>query len=246
MTASPVLVLHIASGTLGVLAGFIAVFLRKGSRRHGRAGSLFVLAMMSLGLSGIYLALRKSQITNVLGGSLAFYLVGTAWLTVRRKIWKSGFLDWAGLLLILAVGTTEVTFGLQALLSPTGLKYDYPPAPYFIFGAVALLAAAGDLRLLIRGAISASPRLARHLWRMCFALFIASASIFLARPQLFPAFLRKTGILALLSFLPLILLIFWMLRVRFARAYSSTRQHDGKPNGKVMNTQEGHEFLLVP
>jgi hypothetical protein len=35
MLHSPVLFLHIVAGTLGMLSGFVAVFLRKGSRRHG-------------------------------------------------------------------------------------------------------------------------------------------------------------------------------------------------------------------
>jgi hypothetical protein len=86
---------------------------------------------------------------------------------------------------------------------------------------VALIAVIGDVRMLLRHGISGTQRLARHLWRMCFALFIASASIFLARPQLFPAFFRKTGILALLSFLPLLLLVFWLLRLRFASKYKN-------------------------
>ena len=73
--------------------------------------------------------------------------------------------------------------------------------------------------MLLRGSISATQRLARHLWRMCFALFVAAASIFLARQQVFPALFRKTGVLFFLSFLPLILLIFWLIRVRFANTY---------------------------
>jgi hypothetical protein len=101
------------------------------------------------------------------------------------------------------------------------MKYDYPPWSYFIFGSVAALAFAGDVRMLVRGGVAGTKRLARHLWRMCFALFIAAASIFLARQQLFPALLQKTGALVFLSFLPLILLVFWMLRVRFAKAYKT-------------------------
>jgi hypothetical protein len=50
---------------------------------------------------------------------------------------------------------------------------------------------------------------------MCFAWFIASASIFLARPHLFPMMLRKTGALYVLSLLPLILMIFWLICVLF-------------------------------
>jgi hypothetical protein len=53
---------------------------------------------------------------------------------------------------------------------------------------------------------------------MCFTLFIASASIFLARQHLFPAILRKTGVLMLLSLAPLLLMIFWLIRVRFTNA----------------------------
>lgn len=54
---------------------------------------------------------------------------------------------------------------------------------------------------------------------MCFALFIASASVFLARQHLFPAVLRKTGTLFLLSVLPLLAMIFWLVRVLFTKAY---------------------------
>jgi hypothetical protein len=56
---------------------------------------------------------------------------------------------------------------------------------------------------------------------MCFGLFIASLSIFLARPHLFPVLLNKTYVIPFLGFLPLILMIFWLLRVRFANAYKS-------------------------
>jgi hypothetical protein len=184
-------------------------------------GKVFVFSMMSLGASGAFLAVMKSQVTNVLAGVLTFYLVATAWQTVRRKAGVVGIFDWVGLMAAAAVGATQMTLGVEALLSPTGMKYDYPPAPYFIFGLVALLAAAGDIRMLVRAGVSGTARLARHLWRMCFALFIASASIFLARPQLFPAILKKTGVLFVLTVLPLVLMIFWLVRVRFAKVYRS-------------------------
>ena len=54
--------------------------------------------------------------------------------------------------------------------------------------------------------------------RFPFALFIAAASIFLARQQLFPALFQKIGLLYLLSFLPLILMVFWLIRVRLTKA----------------------------
>ncbi len=219
MSYSPILLLHIVSGTLGMLSGFVAAFLPKGSRSHGRAGNVFVISMLSLSASGVYLAVMKAQPGNILGGTLTFYLVATAWMTARRRDGRPGILDWGPLLVVVAVAAVEVTLGLEAAMSATGLKYDYPPGPYFFLGSVALLAAVGDVRMLVRHGIAGTQRIARHLWRMCFALFIAAASIFLARQQVFPDLLRRTGVLVFLSFLPILLMIFWLLRIRFARAY---------------------------
>jgi uncharacterized membrane protein len=221
MRISPVLLFHICSGTLGVLSGAAAIALRKGSRQHGVAGIVFVASMLTLAASGIYMAILKFQPGNILGGTLTFYLVATAWMTARHRDGRTRIFDGSALLVVFAVAAVELTLGLKAANSPTGLMYDYPPGPYFFLGSVAVVATVGDIRLLLRGTISGVQRIARHLWRMCFALFIASASVFLARAQLFPAVLRQTGVLFLLSFLPLLLMIFWLVRVRFKSAYQS-------------------------
>ena len=227
MQGSPILLLHICSGTAGVLSGFAAAFLRKGSRRHGLAGKVFAISMLTLGSSGVYLALMKSDPGTALGGALTFYFVATAWMTVRRKVGGPSIVDWGALAVVLAIAATEIAFGVEALRSRTGLEYGYPAALYFIFGTLALLSFAGDVRMLAHGGISGTPRIARHLWRMCFAWFVASGSIFLARPHLFPVFMRKTGMLYLLSYLPLILMLFWLIRVRFKNAYNK------KPAGSM-------------
>ncbi len=216
---SPLLFLHIVAGTLGMLSGFVAVFLLKGSRRHGLAGNVFTIAMLSLGASGTYLAILKFEPGNILGGAFTFYLVATAWMAARRREREISLFDWTALLLVVGVTAVEAILGVEAAMSPTGMKYDYPPGPYFFIGSVALIAAVGDVRMLVSGGVSGAQRIARHLWRMCFALFIAAGSIFLARQRLFPAILRKTGVLFFLSFLPLMLMIFWLLRVRFTGAY---------------------------
>jgi hypothetical protein len=48
----------------------------------------------------------------------------------------------------------------------------------FFIGTVMAIAAAGDVRVMWSGPLRGGPRLARHLWRMCFALFIAAGSFF--------------------------------------------------------------------
>src|SRR5258708_9614815 len=219
MSFSPILLFHIFCGTISVLSGFVAVSLRKGSRRHRVVGNVFFISMLGLGLSGAYMGFMKSQVTNVLGGALACYLVTTSWSTARRREMGTSILDWAALLVVLTVAATEVPFALEAAFSPTGTKFGYSPGPYVMLGSVAVLATIGDIRMLVRRGVSGTQRVVRHLWRMCFAFFIASGSIFLARPHLFPMVLRKTYVISLLGIMPLILMIFWLVRVRLAKAY---------------------------
>jgi len=214
---SPILMLHIAAGTLGMLAGFFAISFRKGSRLHNLTGDVFVISMLIMSACGMYLAVTKSKMGTFLGGAFTFYLVATAWKTARSSVEETGIFDWAAFLIALSVAGANLTYGFEAAYSVTGQEYGYGPGLYFFSGLLAVLAAAGDLRVLVRGGISGAQRLARHLWRVCYAWFIAAGSIFLARPKLFPVLLQKSGVLYGLSFLPLVLMIFWLVRVRFSQ-----------------------------
>jgi hypothetical protein len=149
MSFSPILLFHICAGTLGFLSGAMAVSFSKGSRRHGLAGNVFVISMLSMSASGVYLAFMKSQPGNVLGGTLTFYLVATAWMTARRGDGETGILDWGALLVSLAVGAVT-----KAWISRWALLF---------LGSVALLGATGDVRMLVRSGISGTQHIARHL-----------------------------------------------------------------------------------
>ena len=227
MRSSPILGFHICAGILALLSGTAAMSFRKGSDRHRLTGNAFVMSMLSLSASGAYLGFMKHQMLNGLQGVLTLYLVATAWWTARRRDGQTGAFDWGALTVPLAVGAGLAFYGLEAANSQTGSRDGYPGAAYFIFGSVALLFAAGDVRMILRGGVSGTQRIARHLFRMCYAFFTANASFFLGR-QIFPAFLRKTGVLFLLSFLPVILMIFWLFRVRFKNAYEG---HSMPPGG---------------
>jgi hypothetical protein len=92
---------------------------------------------------------------------------------------------------------------------------------------VAALAAAGDLRLILRRGILGAQRITRHLWRMCFALFIAAGSFFLGQQQVFPASVRGSPFLFVPVLAILALMIFWLCRVRFTSIYKkSVRMSD--------------------
>jgi len=205
---------------------------RKGSARHVLAGKVFVASMLTMAAFAAYLAIVRHQPNNIGGGIFTFYLIGTAWLTARRRDGETIRLDWVALLIPLALGILTWMNGLKVVRSGASSQDGVPVGMSFFMGSVMLLAAAGDVRMLVRGGVFGAKRIARHLWRMCFGLFIASGSFFLGpsnRPlrllstvglgkYLSPA-LFGTTLYLILTLLPLILLIFWLIRIRFANAY---------------------------
>ena len=208
----PILIIHICGGVVGLLSGVAAVSFRKGSPRHRMAGNIFFVAMLVMGSSAVYLG-------NVFGGLFACYLVTTAWLTARQREGETSIFDWIALLFGLVVGVAIVTSGVRVATGSLKGQPGVPVGMIFFVGSVVLLAAAGDVRMLVRGGVFGRQRVVRHLWRMCFGLFIATGSFFIGQPQVFPAFIRKTNLLFVPGILPLILMIFWLIRVRFKNAY---------------------------
>lgn len=175
--------------------------------------------MLIASAAGAYLGYRNSELDNVFGGVLAFYLVASAWATVRRRDSEIGVLDGLGFLVALSIAAFAVICGMRAAYSPTRTMGRSAASDFIAPGVVASIAAVGDARILLHGRLGGAQRVARHLWRMCFALFIASAAIFLARPQLFPALLSKTHVLFVLGILPLVLMLFWLVRVLFTNQF---------------------------
>lgn len=232
MPYPPMLLVHICGGTVALVSGAAAIVFRKGSPRHVLAGRIFVGAMLMMAASAVYLAVLKHQTPNIWGGTLTLYLITTAWLAARSKDGQNGVLDWGLLLVPLLAGSLTWISGVQKLLGRGGLNDGVPVGMSFFLGTVMLLAGAGDLRMLLSGGITGSRRIARHLWRMCFGLFIASGSFFFGpnnRPlrlltnigvgQHLPAELFSLGLYLVLTLVPLVLLVFWLLRVRFSNAF---------------------------
>jgi hypothetical protein len=220
---------------VGLLSGTAAIIFRKGSPRHVLLGRVFVASMLAMAAGAVYLAITRQQPNNLGGGILTFYLIGTAWLTARRRDGETSRFDWVAILIPLAIGILGWMNGVDALRSPSGAKYGVPAGMHLFMGTVCLLAAGGDVRMLLRGGVFGAQRIARHLWRMCFGLFIAAGSFFLGpsnRPlrllssvgigRHLPAALFSLNLYLILSVLPLILLVFWLIRVRWSNAYKGT------------------------
>jgi uncharacterized membrane protein len=208
-------VLHVGCGTVGLVSGTVAAFAQKGERLHRAAGTVFFVTMLVMAIFAAWLAIAiPGQMSNLLGAILTFYLVATGWLTARQRTVGRAekFVLAASLCLCVGLGGLSIAAAAGAV---PGVKGQLLFATYIVT-AIAAVAAAGDARLVLQGAIAGTPRVARHLWRMLSALFLSFGSGFgngLARllPGPFhgppPLFLAP-------MLLPLGLLIFWMIRVR--------------------------------
>jgi hypothetical protein len=123
---------------------------------------------------------------------------------------------------VINAAALTVAVGLAFLAIVAGIKNVSNPGlrtigvMSFVLANALLLAAAGDVRIMRSGMPRGGPRLARHLWRMCFAMFIAAGSFFSIRervakilPEPFP-----TGPMRALPILLLFgAMFYWLWRV---------------------------------
>lgn len=207
--------IHIVAGLLALISGFIALFAAKGSPLHRKAGTVFVAAMLVMASTGALMAVFiKPNPVNVMAGSMTFYLVSTAMLTVKRTVVQIRGLAIALMLAALSLSAWAFSLAFLALASPTGTIGHVPPQPLFMFAIVGLAGGLLDARMLWGGCIEGAHRLARHLWRMGFALWIATTSFFIGQPKVFPDFLRQNiGLRAIPVLIVSLVVLYWLGRV---------------------------------
>lgn len=221
-----VLFAHIAGGLLAIPAGAVAVAARKGGRLHVLAGTWFFGSMLVLGITAAILEpFRTPEPGSLIPPLLVCYFVGTSWLTARRRDGTTGKFEIIACALALG-GAAAIAWGglMGDATTPAGR------GPIFVFSAVCLIAGLGDLNAILRQRLTPVQRLSRHLWRMCFAFFIATGSFFLGQQDVMPEAVRGSPILFVLAFAPVAIMIFWLVRMRLWKAL---RRHGG-PLGQLL------------
>lgn len=213
---NPLLVLHILGGAVAIVSGFLALFVGKGSTLHRRSGEVFVGAMVVLGLSAVPLG-------NVVGGFMAAYFVCTAFTTVRpvSRQFEIGLMLFA-----LAMGLLTVGDGVATLLEGKMFKAGVPVPMTLFLGTVLLLSAWGDYKLIRRGPLRGSPRIIRHLWRMCFSLWIAAGSFFTIRKRvetILPEPFLDLWVRMIPVVLPLLAIFYWLWRIKYRKTFKAVR-----------------------
>ena len=209
------LAVHLAAGLVAIVAGTIALAVAKGGRLHKQSGLAFTWAMVLLGLTAAGIGTYESRPGQVFAGLLAAYLVFTAMTTVKPMPGIGRRVNVALMVLAFGYAVTSLYGGVHEWLDPTVPVVGRPRVvPPLVIGTVMLLASFGDLRAIRAGGLQGSRRLARHLWRMCFGLFVATGSFFLGQMKFVPEPVRIVPLLLVLAFAPLLFLFYWMWRVR--------------------------------
>ena len=229
--------IHVAAGGLAIILGAVALSVKKGGSIHRRSGLLFVYAMLVMGVSASILSLLEGgAVGNVFAGVLTAYLVGTALTTVRPVSSWTRRINAAALTVaaILAVGC--VLSGVRVINTPgrdsNGVPFRTAGAMSLIVAAMLLMAVVGDVRIMRFGMPRGGPRLARHLWRMCFALFIAAGS-FVSDRERVAKILPEPFTTGQMRLLPIVLLFgtmfYWLWRLRGRRTLPVFVRHDSMP-----------------
>jgi uncharacterized membrane protein len=229
--------IHIAAGGLAIVLGAVALVVKKGGTIHRRSGLLFVYAMLVMGFSASILGFLKSPTDgNVFTGFMTAYFVGTALTTVRPVSPWTRRINAAALTVVAGLALGTIVGGVKAFnspgVSPGGVPFRTIGVMSFVLASVMILAAAGDVRIMRFGLPRGRPRLARHLWRMCFALFIAAGSFFSIRERV-AKILPEPFTTGPMRALPILLLFgamfYWLWRVRGRRTLPVLVRHDSMP-----------------
>lgn len=221
--AALILYAHIAGGTLGMISGAAALAFRKGSPNHRLAGNIFFVSMLAMASVGalvapfLLTATGEAKRFDSIAGFLTLYLVATGWMAARRKAGTTGGFELGAFAFAVLLAGTCFAFGVEAAQRPSGTLGGYGPSGYHAFAALLALAAALDLNAILRGGLTGVPRVARHVWRMSLALFIALASFFLGQQRVMPEWMQGSSWLGVPPLAVLALMVFWLVKLRLSK-----------------------------
>lgn len=220
----PVLLpIHIVGAAVGLISGAVALSASKGGRLHRLSGTVFVYGIFAMCVTAVVSAVIKGQVVNVMAGSMTAYLVFTGLTTVRPPSPNSRRRDTTLMLVALALGLATFAGGIAAVARPSGRLFGMPSFPFFLFGVLGVSGAIGDFKTMRAGVLRGAPRLSRHLWRMCVAFLITAGSFFSIRARvaaILPAPFTTPAMRALPVVLVMVVMFYWLWRVRFRRSFA--------------------------
>jgi len=109
-------ILHVALGTIALVAGTAVLFVKKGDKTHRKLGNIFSYSMQLAGFTALILAIIHPNIFLFIVGIFSIYLVGTGNRHIYLKLKgdvkaKPHWLDWSLTILMLVSGIIFIGYG---------------------------------------------------------------------------------------------------------------------------------------
>ena len=223
IATAALLAIHIGGGAIGIVSGAAALVFRKGSRLHRAAGKIFFVSMLVAYAVATCVApfLYRGQRTNTVAGILALYLLLSGWRAATQRNLRAGAFEYVGLAVAVLITGAGLFFMQIGAKLPSRTVDGTPSQTFILFAAFGAIAAIGELNVIVRQTIAGVARIARHLWRMCVSLFIASGSFFLGQQRIMPEWIRGSPVLLVCALAPLAAMIFWLIWVRLPRRFKN-------------------------
>lgn len=210
--------LHIAAGAVALFSGFFTILATKGNAKHKRYGKIYVYTMLILGTTGVIVASVRDIPLSMLNGLIICYFVLSSLSAIRNPEYQTNRFDKALAVFAWIMVFAFAWFAYQVSQSEDGQLGGFGIAEYIVFGSVMLFSAIADLRYLLKSGLSTVQKLVRHLWRMFFPLFMATAAFFLGQAKLFPESLQSIELLAIPVLFVLITMIYWWAKVAMKKS----------------------------
>ncbi|MGR6874010.1 hypothetical protein ACU6U9_17250 [Pseudomonas sp. HK3] len=219
---------HTPAGTIALIAAVLAMFAKKGSARHKKAGSWFTVSMVVMLVSAIAVAYLKNSIDDMMLGAIVLYTVFTAWLTVHHKKNETGLMEVTALIWVIG-------FAITAFFISIGSHEVQAPTAYLVWGGLSILLALGDTRNLYHSGLSGTQRIIRHVWRIGFSLAWAALAFTDKIVKMMGTNIKSMQgeqlllIVGIPTMLILITILYWITKILF---FSNDRfSHYDEPTG---------------
>lgn len=180
------LLLHIISGSLALVSGFIAIATIKGSRLHKRSGKLYFYAMLGVALTAVIISLAKGNDFLLSIGIFSFYLTFSGYRSIYYSRQNGAYRMTDKIAAVLATLTGLYMLGKGVLPMFNGTFSGN--IPLAVFGGILLWRSVSDLRRF--GTTSEDPKahILRHIGNMGGSYISASTAFLVVNVHFEPTF----------------------------------------------------------
>ena len=134
------LILHVATGSLALLAAIFAISFRKGARKHNFAGKTYFWSMMAVAATAIPVSILRPNLMLFFVALFSSYMAYAGWRFGHKSRYimkRKPYVEWT----MLVVGVVMVASGLFQVLTGTPMGW-----VLVAFGSIGLQFAVQDLR----------------------------------------------------------------------------------------------------